>query len=142
MSISSVVSLCCHVPLRPCGMTAGLECSSCGRVYNPTADTLRASLAAAEAKLAEERAEHAATRSIAEQHAHRLSVDLADERARYEALVGAVDPGPCPCCGDDIHSGHSLDCTFADDCPEEARAWDRIHEAIASNAARRQEEAR
>lgn len=98
---------------------------------------LRASLAAAEERLAKRDADYAeCALSLADCAIERdkLTAALADERARYEALVGAVDPGPCPCCGDNIHAGHSLDCTFADDCPEEARAWDRVHEAIAANA--------
>ena len=76
-----------------------------------------------------------AARLLAEVDALRAA--LAAAEAKLAELEAAIDPGACPCCGHTGHAGHSLDCTFADDCPEEARSWDRVHEAIASNAARR-----
>jgi len=71
-------------------MTAGLECSSCGRVYNPTADALRASLAAAEEKLAEAEkhadalAEHMQSLQDAGYEFHAL-----DNCERVDALLAA-----------------------------------------------------
>jgi len=78
-------------------------------------DALRAALAAAEAK-------------------------LADERKHADALAREIDLGPCPCCASMCGTPHDSECTYEKDAPVQAKLWRCASEALAAHAARRNAE--